>query len=61
MNMTDVFNGTGAFFQWTFTFIKGFGNGPNMFFWVLIGALIIYWLTLQAKFNKEAEKNKTLK
>lgn len=61
MNMTDVFNGIGSFFQWTFQFIKMFGNGPNLFFWLLIGTLVIVWLRMQGRFNKEAEKNNTLK
>lgn len=60
MNMTDIFNGTGNFFQWTFKFIKGFGNAPNIFFWLLIGVLVIVWLRMQANYNKEAKKNNTL-
>ncbi|MGB3949216.1 MAG: hypothetical protein WBM13_14610 [Bacteroidia bacterium] len=61
MNWTDIFNGIGNFFQWSFQFIKAFGNAPNVFFWLLIGALTIVWLRMQAKYNKEAEKNNTLK
>lgn len=60
MNMTDVFNGLGHFFQWTFTFMKGLGNTPNVFFWLTIVTLIIIWLTMQARFNKAAKKNNTL-
>lgn len=60
MNMTDVFNGIGRFFQWTFTIVDKLGNGPNLFFWLLIGALILVWLRMQTKFNKEAKENNTL-
>jgi hypothetical protein len=60
MNMTDVFYGLGHFFQWTFTFMKGLGNKPNLFFWLTIATLIIIWLTMQARFNREAKKNNTL-
>jgi hypothetical protein len=60
MNMTDVFNGIGSFFQWTFKFMKSFGNGPNLFFWLLIVVLIITWLSMQSKFNKEAKEKNTL-
>jgi hypothetical protein len=60
MNMTDVFNGIGSFFQWTFTFMKSFGNGPNLVFWLIIGALIITWFRMQAKYNKEAKDKGTL-
>jgi len=61
MNMTDVFYGIGDFFQWSFHFIKAFGNKPNVFFWLLIGFLMIVWLRLQNRYNKEAERNNTLK
>ncbi len=61
MNMTDVWNGLGHFFQWTFGMMKALGNGPNMFFWILIIVLIGVWLRMQSKFNKEAEANNTLK
>ncbi len=60
MNMTDIFNGIGHFFQWTFTFMKGFGNKPNIFFWLIIAALFVTWLRMQAKFNKEAKEKNTL-
>ncbi|MCE9540662.1 MAG: hypothetical protein K8R85_15795 [Bacteroidetes bacterium] len=60
MNMTDVFNGTGRFFQWSFTLVEKFGNAPNIFFWLLIGSLVLVWLRMQTKFNKEAKKNNTL-
>lgn len=61
MNMTDVFNGIGNFFQWTFQFMKSFGNGPNLVFWIIICSLIVTWLRMQAKFNKEAKTNGTIK
>ncbi len=60
MNMTDVFNGLGLFFQWTFKFMQNLGNAPNLFFWIIIGSLIIVWLRMQAKFNKEAKEKGTL-
>ncbi len=61
MNMTDVFNGIGSFFQWTFQFMKPLGFGANLFFWLLIISLIVVWLRMQVKFNKEARTNNTLK
>ena len=61
MTSTDIFNGIGNFFQWTFTFMEGLGNGPNVIFWIIIVSLLFVWLRMQAKFNKEAEKNSTLK
>ena len=60
MNMTDIWYALGHFFQWTFKFMKHLGNGPNLFFWLIIGGLLITWLTMQAKFNKEAKQKNTL-
>jgi hypothetical protein len=60
MNMTAIFDGIGRFFQWTFTFITGFGNKPNIFFWLVIVSLLITWLRMQVKFNKKAKENSTL-
>jgi len=61
MTWTDIFNGLGHFFQWTFTFMEKLGNGPNLIFWLIIVSLLFVWLRMQAKFNKEAKKNGTLK
>ncbi len=60
MNMTDVFNGIGDFFQWSFNLIRCLGNGPNIFFWLLIATLFVVWLRMQIKFNKEAKEKNTL-
>jgi len=61
MNMTDVFYGIGNFFQWTFQFMKGFGNGPNLVFWLIIAALVVTWLRMQSRFNNEAKEKGTIK
>ena len=61
MNMTDVFYGIGNFFQWTFKFMKGAGNVPNLIFWIIICSLIVVWLRMQAQFNNEAKQKGTLK
>ena len=61
MTWTDIFNGLGSFFQWTFSFMKGLGNGPNILFWIIICSLILVWLRMQANFNKEAKEKGTIK
>lgn len=61
MTWTDIFNGTGKFFQWTFSFMEGLGNGPNLMFWIIIAGLVVLWLRMQANFNKEAKEKGTLK
>jgi len=60
MNWTDVFNGIASFFQWTFKFMNGIGNKPNLLFWLIIAGLVITWLRMQSRFNKEAKKNNTI-
>jgi hypothetical protein len=59
--ITDIFNGIGNFFQWSFQFIKGSGNVPNVIFWIIICALVVVWLRMQARFNDEAKSKGTLK
>ncbi len=61
MTWTDIFNGLGSFFQWTFSFMEGLGNGPNVLFWIIICSLILVWLRMQANFNKEAKAKGTIK
>ena len=61
MTWTDIFTKTGHFFQWTFTFMKGLGNKPNIFFWIVIVSLVALWLYMQSNFNKEAKAKGTLK
>jgi len=60
MNMTDVFYGIGHFFQWTFQIMKHVGFAANLFFWLVIVSLVITWLGMQAKYNKEAKANNKL-
>jgi hypothetical protein len=60
MTWTDIFNGIGGFFQWTFKYMEVLGNGPNLFFWLIIISLLCVWLRMQAKFNKEAKEKGTL-
>lgn len=60
MNMTDVFNGIGRFFQWGFKIMKPLGNVPNIFFWLIIVSLIGLWLFMQKRYNKEAREKGTL-
>jgi hypothetical protein len=61
MNMTDIFNGTGKAFQWGFQAMKPLGQAPNVIFWIIIVSLILVWLRMQSRFNKEAQEKGTLK
>jgi hypothetical protein len=60
MTWTDIFTKTGHFFQWTFKFMPKLGNMPNLFFWIIIVSLVVTWLRMQSKFNKEAKANNTI-
>lgn len=61
MTWTDFFNGTGKSFQWGFQFMKGIGNTPNVIFWLIIVSLMLVWLRMQGRYNKEAKEKGTLK
>lgn len=55
--MTDIFNGIGNACQWFFKFMPGFGNGPNLFFWLIIAFLLVTWLRMQGRYNKQAKND----
>lgn len=61
MTWTDFFNGTAHAFQWGFKYMKCLGNIPNVIFWLIIVVLMMVWLSMQGKYNKEAEEKGTLK
>lgn len=57
----DFVYALGDFFQWTFKILPAMGDLPNNIF-ILIGfGLFFYWIKEQSRYNKEAEKNGTLK
>jgi hypothetical protein len=57
----DFVYGLGDFFQWTFKILPTLGDLPNNIF-ILVGfGLFFYWIKEQNRYNKEAEKNGTLK
>ena len=62
MNWTNIFNGIGHFFEWTFKFMKHPGNGYviNLSYWLLFGAMFMIWMRMQMKYNREAKANNQL-
>ena len=58
---TDIFEGTGAFFQWCFKGMRVLGQGPNVIISVVIIGLLTYWCLRIAKQNRDAERNGTYK
>lgn len=61
VTMTDVFYGIGDFSQMVFRGMKVLGHGPNIVLWSIIIFLLGYWTMKMKKYNKEADKNGTLK
>jgi hypothetical protein len=58
---TDIFEGTGTFFQWCFKGMRLLGQGPNIIISLTIIFLLTYWCLKIVKQNKEAERNGTYK
>lgn len=57
---TDIFEGTGTFFQWIFKGMKVLGHGPNVIIWILIIGAIGYWTMRLNKYRKESSRNSTI-
>lgn len=62
MNLQSILNPIADFIVWTFVnILEVLGNYPNIIF-VLIGFVgLFYWLNIQGKYNKKAEKEGSLK
>ncbi len=58
---TDIFEGTGQFFEKCFKLMRMFGQGPNIVISVVVISLLGYWCLKIVKQNKEAERNGTYK
>ena len=59
--MTNFFYGFADFCQWCFRQMAKIENNLNFVIIVVGAVLFLIWLGWQHKFNKEAEKNGTLK
>lgn len=57
---TDIFEGTGTFFQWIFKGMRVLGHGPNVIIWILIISGICYWTMRLMRYRKAAHRNSTL-
>ena len=61
MTWTDLWTGIGNMFEWSFKMLKSLGNVPNAILWVIIGSLLVFWVSQIVKQNKEASRNGTYK
>jgi hypothetical protein len=57
---TDIFEGIGSFFEWTFKGMRALGQIPNVFLWIFILGMLAYWCMRIVRYKKEATKNGTL-
>ncbi len=58
---TDVFEGTGSFFQWCFKGMRALGQGPNIIIGGTVIFLLAYWSFKIIKQNRDAARNGTYK
>jgi ribose/xylose/arabinose/galactoside ABC-type transport system permease subunit len=57
---TDIFEGTGTFFQWIFKGMRVLGHIPNVIIWILIIGILAYWTMRLSRYRKQAERNTTI-
>lgn len=57
---TDIFEGTGTFFQWIFKGMRALGHGPNFLMGGFVIFLLAYWSVKIVKYKKEALRNGTI-
>jgi ribose/xylose/arabinose/galactoside ABC-type transport system permease subunit len=57
---TDIFEGTGTFFEWIFKGMRVLGHIPNVIIWLLIIGILAYWTMRLGRYRKQAERNSTI-
>ncbi len=57
---TDIFEGTGYFFQLIFKGMRLLGHGPNVIFGFLVFFSIGYWIFRLIRYRKAASRNSTV-
>ena len=57
---TDIFEGTGTFFQWIFKGMRVLGHIPNVIIWLLIIGVLAYWTMRLGRYRKQAQRNGTI-
>jgi len=60
MTWTEFVYALGEFFKWTFELLQAGGNPVNNVFIVIGSAMLVGWVVLQMRYNKEAQANGTL-
>ena len=57
---TDIFEGTGVFFQWIFKGMRVLGQSQNLIIWIMIIGILAYWILRLTRYKKEAARNGTI-
>ena len=52
---TDVFEGTGAFFQMIFKGMRVLGQGPNILISIFVISLLGYWTMRLMRYRKQSQ------
>jgi hypothetical protein len=57
---TDVFEGTGRFFEWCFKGMRKIEPVPNILISAFVLGMLAYWCMKIVKYKKEAQRNGTI-
>ena len=57
---TDIFEGTGVFFQWIFKGMRVLCQRPNLIIWIMIIGILAYCILRLTRYKKEASRNGTI-
>ena len=52
---TDVFEGTGTFFQWIFKGMRMVTQGPNIMISIFVIGLLAYWTVRLNRYRKQTQ------
>lgn len=56
MQVKDIFEGIGAFFEFTFQILPTLGNLPNLIFLIIGSALFLFWMVQMTRHREPGEE-----
>ncbi|CAG0987706.1 hypothetical protein FLAV_02129 [Flavobacteriales bacterium] len=59
--LNKFFSSIGHFFEWLFIYIQKLENLPNILFIIIGFVALAFWLSEQARYNKQAKESGSLK
>ncbi|MDI9339235.1 MAG: hypothetical protein QM534_01585 [Sediminibacterium sp.] len=57
---TDIFEGLGSFFEWTFKGMRALGQVPNVLISAFVIGMLVFWCLRIVRYRKEALRNGTI-